>query len=210
MNRRLLIKVCGMRDLVNLKEIAALAPDYLGFIFVPATPRYVTLESRAELLQSVPATIRTVGVFRNVDLESVEDAARRYRLSAVQLHGAEDSLYISECKKRIPSCQIFKAINVSESGDELVNPPKGADLYIFDGLNPGSGESFNWEQLGRYKQDVPFFLAGGVGPENIAQINSLAQKHRMLFGVDVNSKVEIKPGFKSPELVKRVFEQGII
>ena len=207
MARRLLIKVCGMRDPDNAKEVSALRPDYLGFIFVPASPRYVTPEKRDALLQAIPATTRTVGVFRDVDIEEIEAAARRYRLSAVQLHGNEDSAYISECKRTIPSCQILKAISISESGAELITPPKGADLYIFDGFHPGSGESFNWELLSQYRGVTPFFLAGGVGPGNVDQVRLLAGKYKMLFGVDINSKVEISPGMKSIGLIRDVMRK---
>ena len=205
--RRLLVKVCGMRDPKNAREVSALGPDYLGFIAVPESPRYVALEKRDALLQAIPATTKTVGVFRDADIEEIEAVTRRYRLSAVQLHGNEDSAYISECKRLIPSCQIFKAISVGESGSELVSPPKGADLYIFDGFNPGSGESFNWNHLAKYRGDTPFFLAGGIGPLSIDSVKLLAHKYTMLFGVDVNSKVELAPGIKSPELVRDVMRK---
>jgi len=207
MARRLLVKVCGMRDPENAKEVSALGPDYLGFIVVPESPRYVAPERRDALSQAIPAATRTVGVFRDVDIEEVEAAVRRYRLSAVQLHGNEDSAYISECKRTIPSCQIFKAISVGESGSELIAPPKGADLYIFDGFKPGSGESFNWELLAQYRGITPFFLAGGIGLGNVDQVRLLACKYKMLFGVDVNSKVEIAPGIKSIDLVRDVMRK---
>lgn len=205
--RRLLVKVCGMRDLENSKEVSAAGADYLGFIFVPESPRYVAAEKRDALLQGIPSTIRTVGVFRDTDIEEIEAAARRYRLSAVQLHGSEDSLYIADCKRAIPSCQIFKAISVGESGSELISPPKGADLYIFDGFKPGSGESFNWDQLAKYRGDTPFFLAGGIGPSSIDKVKLLANKYSMLLGIDINSRVEVSPGVKSLQLVKDVMRK---
>jgi phosphoribosylanthranilate isomerase len=196
-----------MRNLENAKEVSALGVDFLGFIFVPESPRYIVPEKREALLQGIPATIKTVGVFRNVDIEEVEAAARRFRLSAVQLHGDEDSAYILECKRSIPSCQIFKAIRIGEGEGEIIAPPKGADLYIFDGLNSGSGEVFNWELLDKYRGNTPFFLAGGVGPVNVDQVRLLAAKYRMLFGVDINSKVEIAPAIKSIDLVRDVMRR---
>jgi phosphoribosylanthranilate isomerase len=89
----------------------------------------------------------------------------------------------------------------------LIAPPKGADLYIFDGFKPGSGESFNWELLAQYRGATPFFLAGGVGPGNVDQVRLLAGKYKMLFGVDINSKVEISPGMKSIGLIRDVMRK---
>lgn len=206
MRRPLLVKVCGMQEVDNVRAISRCAPDYLGFIFVPKTPRYVDIPARAALLQSVPATIRTVAVFRDAEISEVEDTVRRYRCTAVQLHGNEDTAYIAECKQRFASCKVFKAIGLAESGEVLRHLPLGANLYIFDGAHPGSGEEFDWQVLDEYRGDVPFFLAGGLGAHNIKRVVECARKHTMCFGIDINSKVELKAGVKDEAAVKAVVE----
>ena len=206
MRRPLLVKVCGMRELENVRAVSRCAPDYLGFIFVPESPRYVDVPARAALLHSVPVTIRTVAVFRDAEISEVEDAVRRYRCTAVQLHGNEDTAYVAECKQRFASCQVFKAIGLGESGDVLTRLPRGPDLYIFDSAQPGSGEEFDWRMLDDYRSDVPFFLAGGLGAHNIERVVQCARRYTMCFGIDINSKVECRAGVKDEAAVKAVIE----
>jgi phosphoribosylanthranilate isomerase len=206
MTRRILVKVCGMRERENTAAIARLAPDFLGFIFVPESPRYVEPSDRAELLTSVPVPTRTVGVFRDAALEEVVDAVKHYQLTAVQLHGSEDSAYISECKRRVPSCYVFKAITLGESSNVLRTAPLGADLFIFDGACPGSGEGFDWNMLSDYRGETPFFLAGGIGPHSIDAVRQCMQVSSQCLGIDINSKVEVRAGLKDESAVRRVLE----
>ena len=90
MMHKAVVKVCGIREPENAREIARCLPDYMGFIFVPESPRYIPPNAWQALLQSVPATTRTVGVFRNALLEELEITVRQLGLTAVQLHGEED------------------------------------------------------------------------------------------------------------------------
>lgn len=204
MARKLLVKVCGMRELENTREIALLSPDLIGFIFVPDSKRYVEPKSRSELIQSVPATIKSVAVFKDAELSEVVGSVRQHHLKAVQLHGSEDSAYIAECRRQLPSCYILKAISLGESKEAFSDLPTGVDLYIFDGLRPGSGEGFDWRMLEAYRGHQPFLLAGGLGVESLEDIRSFASKEPRLLGIDINSKVESSCGVKDRAKVERV------
>jgi phosphoribosylanthranilate isomerase len=181
-------------------------PDYMGFIFVADSPRFIEPNVRTEVLQSIPATVKTVGVFRDADVAEVEEMAKRHRLSAVQLHGAEDSDFIAECKRRIPSCYVFKALSLSASSVDLLELPQSADLFIFDGVRPGSGEEFDWSLLDHYSANVPFFIAGGIGVHSCERVRHFVGSHPLCIGIDINSKVESSAGVKDKRAVREVLE----
>jgi phosphoribosylanthranilate isomerase len=198
-----------MRDVENTRLIAeCCAPDYLGFIFVTSSKRCIDQALCAELVRVVPATVRLVGVFRDNDPSEVEDTVRRFKFSAVQLHGGEDSEYIAGLKARLPSCYIFKAISLGgahgDSAKALSNLPQGADLFIFDSSTPGSGVEFDWSVLSSYKGITPYLLAGGIGPQAAERVVTFNRDNRLCLGVDVNSRVERSVGIKDPLLVGAV------
>jgi phosphoribosylanthranilate isomerase len=195
-----------MREGENIQAIARCGVDYLGFIFVQGTPRFVTPKLREVLPGSVPAYVETVAVFRNADHDEIEDTVQHHCFSAIQLHGLEDSGYVAECKRRLPQCKIFKAASLSENLSFGKKLPTGADFFIFDSANPGSGEEFDWGQLELYRGDTPFFLAGGIGPQNIGRVREIIGQYRLCVGVDLNSKVEVQPGLKDESAVRAVIE----
>jgi phosphoribosylanthranilate isomerase len=195
-----------MRERSNALAIARCMPDYMGFIFVSGSPRFVEPALRAELLQSIPATIKTVGVFRDAEIAEVEETTRRFRLSAIQLHGAENSDFIAECKRRMPSSYVFKALSLGESGVDFTQLPQGADLFIFDGARPGSGEEFDWSLLDHYTAHIPFFIAGGIGVHSCERVLHFVNTHPLCIGIDINSKVESSAGIKDERAVQQVLE----
>lgn len=206
MYSRLLVKVCGMRDVENTRLIAErCSPDYFGFIFVSSSPRCIDQTQCAKLVRVVPATLRLVGVFRDSDPLEIEDTARRFKFSAVQLHGSEDSEYIAALKARLPSCHIFKAVSLGgDATKALSSLPQGADLFIFDSFAPGSGVEFDWGVLSEYKGTTPYLLAGGIGPQSTERVVSFVRENRLCLGVDVNSRVERGVGLKDDRLVGEV------
>jgi phosphoribosylanthranilate isomerase len=145
-------------------------------------------------------------VFRDAELDEVIDIARRFNFAAIQLHGGEDSEYITRFKDRMPSCHVFKAVLLGSGAHELDSLPQGADLYVFDGAHPGSGEGFDWGVLKDYRGETPFFLAGGVGVHSVEQVHRCAQVHRQCLGIDLNSKVETRAGVKDLAAVRQVIE----
>ncbi|MCJ8211099.1 phosphoribosylanthranilate isomerase [Mucilaginibacter sp. RS28] len=198
------IKVCGLKETENIKAVAALQPDYIGFIFYPRSPRY-NPELSAEALKSLPLNIKKVGVFVNAGTEDVKEKIAQYGLDVVQLHGSESP---EECAVLKSEAEVWKAFGVDENFDFAnLEAYKGAvDYFLFDTKTKehgGSGRIFDWNILENYRLDVPFFLSGGLSPENIKNVKEL--KHPQFFGVDLNSRFETEPGIKNTEQLKQAF-----
>lgn len=191
------VKICGMREAINLSDIANLAPDYLGFIFYPKSPRYVGEALDAELLRGLPPTVRKVGVFVDAPLPELLATATRYGLDYVQLHGHESAAYCRAAHEE--GLRLIKAFSVGEQFDFETLAEYGAvcDFFLFDtqGQHPGgNGYTFDWRVLADYHGPAPFLLSGGLGPANAGEL--LAFQHPFLAGYDFNSQLETAPGLK--------------
>lgn len=191
------IKVCGMREPENIVEVGDLSPDLMGFIFYPGSPRYAGETLKPHTLNDLPDTIRKVGVFVNADYDNIQKTVTRYSLDFVQLHGDETA----ELCKRLKALGVgvIKAFNIKEISDfDLCTKFENcADNFLFDTAtlkHGGSGLKFDWQVLSGYTLDKPFFLSGGIGPEDIASV--LEIKNHLLYGIDLNSRFELKPGLK--------------
>ncbi len=194
---RLLVKVCGMRDAAVLSDVAALLPDFLGFIFAPASPRFVGETLAPELVRALPASIWRVGVFVNETTETIRATAARFGLGAVQLHGQESPAQCEELSEA--GLLVMKAFSVGKTVDFATLLPyvPHCDFFLFDtkGAAPGgNGAVFDWDLLKTYNLPVPYFLAGGLGLEHAAELAALRLPG--LVGVDLNSSFETAPGVK--------------
>jgi phosphoribosylanthranilate isomerase len=204
---RLLVKVCGMRDAAALAEVAALGPDFLGFIFAPTSPRYVGEVLRREQLQVLPPAIWKVGVFVNETTENIIQTAERFGLGAVQLHGQETP---AQCEALSEAgLLVMKVFSVGQRLDMTALLPyvPYCDFFLFDtkGAAPGgNGTVFNWNLLQQYNLPVPYFLAGGLGLEHAAELAALRLPG--LAGVDLNSCFETAPGVKDADRVGQMLE----
>lgn len=198
------VKVCGLRD--NISDIVRLEPDYIGFIFYPKSQRY-TKELPADVLAAIPDNVQKVGVFVDQPVEEVIDKVKRFGLDCVQLHGHESVEYCL-CVKEKADVGIIKVF----SGNDL--PPRevmitygeSIDYYLFDTRNEsygGTGQKFDWTMIKDLKLEKPVFLSGGI---SIDDIDAIRESGIEIYAVDVNSKFEIKPGFKDIGLIKRLLE----
>lgn len=192
------LKICGMREPENMKGVAALRPDYMGFIFYPGSKRFVA-QLPVEALAALPTNIKKTGVFVNQHLEEVISYVNQYQLDAVQLHGAEDPAFCAMLKKSLSGVEIIKAFGVGTNFNfDLLDKYVGqVDYFLFDTQTPehgGSGELFDWSILQHYQLEVPFFLSGGIGPGSVEALKEL--EYKQLYAIDVNSKFELAPGLK--------------
>jgi len=192
-----------MRDPENISGVIAALPDYLGFIFYPKSKRFVGFQALPEVLSIVPDSVKKAGVFVDETPEKVLETVQILNLDVVQLHGNESSEYCQQIQDS--GITVFKAFSVDEQFDfEKLNAYSGVcDYFLFDTkgkLPGGTGQKFNWQLLENYKGDVPFFLSGGIGPEDIDAIRQFS--HPKLFGIDINSGFEISPGLKDVEKLK--------
>jgi phosphoribosylanthranilate isomerase len=200
------LKVCGMRDPQNIYDVAALNPDYMGFIFYERSKRFIRTINPSELSQ-LPENIAKVGVFVNHDLIDVVQKAKMYDLNFIQLHGQESADYVAALKQQFlgTNIQLMKAFGIDDQFDfRDLEPYKDVvDYFLFDTQTPdhgGSGKIFDWKLLQNYTLDKPYFLSGGIGLESLEAIKSLTDKR--LHAVDVNSRFETAPGNKDVNKLK--------
>lgn len=205
------IKVCGMRDAQNIREIDAIeGVDMIGLIFWPGSKRYV-----AEKPEYLPQNAMRAGVFVDADPEEVVAKVKEYDLGIVQMHGDENLAYVSELRKMLLAAdcklpKIVKAIPVSSRSSVL--KAMMWDGYV-DGIlfeTPtngygGSGVSFDWSLLSSYRARTPFFLTGGIGPQSLEALKEF--EHPQWVGVDLNSRFETAPGVKDVEAVSHFVKE---
>ena len=196
------IKICGMKFPQNIQAVAALKPDFMGFIFYPKSLRYAEpLDSTA--LNALPESIKKIGVFVNENLENILTFVYKYKLDGVQLHGTE---LVGMCKElRESGLIVIKAFPIAEAYNfKVTKPYEGVcDYFLFDTKTDafgGSGVKFNWKMLDEYKCQTPFLLSGGIAADDTEAI--LKIKHTKFAGIDLNSKFEVKPGEKNVELLR--------
>ncbi|MFC3196780.1 phosphoribosylanthranilate isomerase [Parapedobacter deserti] len=200
------IKICGLKYPDNIREVLALRPDYLGFIFHPGSKRYVgSLD--AAWIAGLQGPAKKTGVFVNADVSVVRAAVNQYRFEAVQLHGNESAAYCSKLTDL--GVEIIKAFGIGEAFDwsALAAYEQVADYYLFDtksAQHGGTGVRFNWDLLGKYRSGKPFFLSGGLSAENVQDALRLGDSR--LYALDLNSKFEVGPGNKNIELLKRTLQ----
>ena len=212
------LKVCGMKYQDNIEQVAALQPDYLGFIFYEKSARNFNAPS----IPVLPKSIRKVGVFVDADINFVIEKINKYNLQAIQLHGKESPEYCLKLKRHFEErndeviaskdtdekLEIVKVFSIKDEFDFSVLEPYEyvCDYFLFDTkgkLPGGNGYTFDWNVLNNYPSTKPFFLSGGIGLNEVEDIkqftNSSASKY--CYALDVNSKFEIEPGLKNIELI---------
>lgn len=205
---RTLIKICGMKYPENIRDVASLNPDFMGFIFYPKSPRFAeNLDLSA--LSALPKTIKKVGVFVNENLENILTYIHKYDLDAVQLHGSENKKLCRAIKEEAKTL-VIKVFSIMGAHNLKVtkNYEEVADLFLFDtktDLYGGSGQKFNWNILHEYHGEKDFLLSGGIGLDDVNVIRKL--EHPRMIGVDLNSRFEIQPGLKNVDLLREFIEE---
>jgi phosphoribosylanthranilate isomerase len=198
------LKVCGMRSPENITALAALKPDYMGFIFYDRSKRFVA-DMDPGVTTSLPDTIKATGVFVNESIERVIETINKYQLKAIQLHGNESAGYCERLKTELPYIEVVKAFGINDdfTFKQLDEYQKHVDFFLFDTQTPehgGSGQTFNWQVINQYKLDVPYFLSGGIGLEQVAEILKIVDPR--LYAIDVNSRFETAPAEKDINQLK--------
>ncbi|MBL4678171.1 MAG: phosphoribosylanthranilate isomerase [Mucilaginibacter sp.] len=200
----MVIKVCGLKYADNIKAIADLSPDYMGFICYEKSPRFIEGLAPEALFQQ-PSDIIKTGVFVNEDPDVISKLIYKYKFDAVQLHGNESPEFCALFKHEV---EVIKAFGIDKDFDfgRLDAYKNSVDYFLFDTKTPahgGSGLTFDWTVLDKYKLDIPFFLSGGLSVENISEIANI--KHPAFYGVDLNSRFELSPGLKDIDKLKKAF-----
>jgi phosphoribosylanthranilate isomerase len=198
------IKICGMRDFYNIRDVCQLLPDYIGFIFYNKSERFVGDQLNRQQLKNFPTSIKKVGVFVDPTIEYILEQVEKYDLNFVQLHGDETPEF---CRKlKLSGIEIIKVFRVDDDFDfnYLEKYKPYSNYFLFDTKSRkygGSGETFNWNILKNYDNKVPFFLSGGIGLDNIKEVKKLNNVLN-IYAIDVNSKFEITPALKDINKIK--------
>lgn len=184
------IKLCGLTRPEDIAAANALQPEYIGFVFAPKSRRYVSREMATVLKAQLSPGIQAVGVFVNEAPETVAELLNAGIIDIAQLHGQEDAAYIARLRGLIarPLWQAFRVTDAASLAKAQKSP---ADLVLLDSGTGGTGITFDWTLLEKF--DRPYFLAGGLGPENAA--DAVRQLHP--YAVDVSSGIETA-GKKDP------------
>lgn len=193
------IKICGMREQGNIREVAGLKPDYMGFIFYPASKRYAGRLSPSDLV-NIPGEIKKVAVFVNASREEIVSTCKAYSIRILQLHGDEPPAFCRLLREE--GFQVIKAFRVGQGLDmeKMEAFAEVCDFILFDTSGEGfggTGLKFDWDQLQDYTIELPFFLSGGLAPGDADRIKDMDIPQ--LYAVDLNSRFEIKPGLKNIE-----------
>ena len=231
----MIIKVCGMREAENIREVRKLGVDWMGLIFHPDSPRYVSqIRSRAGIIpdysrfevkqetargtvdNAEPQTpVKRVGVFVDDMPQNIVTRVVNYKLDVIQLHGSEGVVLIDNLRRTIdpdihPDILIMKSLPIASVEDiQRYRDYVGhVDYFLFDTKTPlagGSGKQFDWSVLEAYDGDIPFMLSGGIGPEDVDRIKAI--HHPMFAGIDLNSKFETEPAVKDVRLLGEFIEK---
>lgn len=205
-------KVCGITDLAQAVALDEIKVNYIGFIFYAASKRYVlnklTLNQLADLNLK---HAKKVGVFVNAPLEQVIDVISKAKLDIVQLHGNEDAQYCAIINQVVPVVKVFR---VGKSLPDFVAYEYAATYYLFDtdsALYGGTGQHFNWELIKNTDFNKPYFLSGGIGPNDLHGIEVMKKTKagNCLLAIDVNSQFETATGTKNLELIKTFINASI-
>lgn len=203
------VKVCGMKHPENIKALAELDINYMGFIFYKKSPRF------AETVVEVPENIQKVGVFVNEDIDAILEKVKSYRLKLIQLHGHETPAFCEQLNQALAESgksevQLWKVFSIQSPSDF-----EGIEAYSFyvhgylldtkGQYRGGNGQKFDWKLLEQFNFTKPVMLSGGIGPEDAEQVSELYKKG-LIAGVDINSGFEEEPGLKNITLVHKFLQ----
>lgn len=210
MESRVRVKICGVTNLADLREVAKAGADAVGFNFYPPSPRSITFEMARELLERMPPFVEAVGVFVRQRLSSLlEEVTPLGRLWTVQIHGMEPELSSAWPLCYIPAFQVKDRADVERLRAYLKEAESEESLpgaVLVDGhatgLVGGTGKTAPWELLEGLDLAVPLILAGGLTPHNVGE----AIRRVRPWAVDTASGVESEPGKKDVEKVRRFID----
>ncbi len=196
-----LVKICGITNLDDALAAVGAGADALGFNFYKPSPRYITPQQARAIIEQLPKSLLTVGVFVNEDSEAVRAIAGQAGLAAVQLHGDESPEYCRE----LADFYVIKTFAVSDTFDIQAAHVYKVEATMLDtkhnNLRGGTGRVFDWSVAQQAASSIPkLFLAGGLSPENIKNAVEIVRP----FAVDACSSLEDSPGKKNHERM-RVF-----
>ena len=199
------VKICGLRSRAEVRAAVTSGASYGGLVFFPRSPRHLPLGDARWVVKAMPEGFVRVALTVNASDEELDRIVEAIPLDMLQLHGAETPERVAQVRARY-GLPVMKAIGVAEEEDLVVLPEYGrvADQVLIDARAPkgaalpgGNGVVFDWRLLAGRRWNVPWMLAGGLNPSNVAEAILTTGASQ----VDVSSGVEIAPGYKDPRLI---------
>ena len=205
------IKVCGMTLPEQVENLHDMGATFAGFIFYPKSPRYVFRHLTSAQIKKIN-TINKVGVFVNSSVEEVLLMVDECRLHMVQLHGDESPKY---CERIADYVSVVKAFRLTDNDsiEWMIQPYMDVcDMFMFDTMGSGyggTGKKFDWNMLKGTNIGKPFFLSGGIQPEDTKDLKKFEEEpvSKALFAIDINSKFETSPGVKDMKKVEKFINE---
>ena len=207
------VKICGLGAADDVSACATAGAAYVGFVFFPKSPRHLGVPAAKALALQVPTGIAKVALVVNATDDLLDELLAEVPLDMLQLHGAETPERVAEIKARF-GLPVMKAIGVADESDLPALAEYGgvADQLLVDAKPPkdaelpgGNGLSFDWRLIAGRRWGVPWMLAGGLTPNNVAEAIRLTGATQ----VDVSSGVESKPGVKSAALISAFIDAAV-
>ncbi|MCM8767964.1 MAG: phosphoribosylanthranilate isomerase [Candidatus Omnitrophica bacterium] len=204
------IKICGFKRKKDIVDAISVGIKWIGLNFYEKSPRYIELNEAKKLIEDLSNEVRKIGVFVNPDEKKLYETVKKIKLDGIQLHGNEPFSLIDRFKKIFPEKIVIKAIRVKTKQEVLkkIKYYRMADFFLLDSYVEkkigGTGILIDESKIEKNK--LPFnkiFIAGGITPENVKDI---IKKYKP-FGIDIASGVEIAPGIKDIERIKKLIEE---
>lgn len=197
------IKLCGLKRPEDIEAVNEAGAEYIGFIFVEKSRRYVSPENAAILKEKLNPTIQAVGVFVDAEIEFIVELVKKQVIDVIQLHGTEDISYMNRLNEAV-EIPVIKAVSMTKpDAEEQIRKWEMSDVdyLLLDSGNGGTGEQFDYSLLKKLgKINKPYFLAGGLNPSNLeAAAKNL--KETLPYAFDLSSGIETN-GFKDPDKIK--------
>lgn len=199
------VKICGLREPGHVHAAVSSGAAYVGFVFFSKSPRHLTPDEAFELAVDVPPGVAKVALLVNATDAVIEEIVETVPLDMLQLHGTETAERVAEIRENY-KLPVMKAVGVADEGDlaALTEHGRVADQLLVDAKAPkgaslpgGNGLTFDWRLIADRRWPVPWMLAGGLTPANVAEAVRLTGAQQ----VDVSSGVEIAPGVKDSGLI---------
>ncbi len=212
------VKICGITNIDDAAFASSEGADFVGLIFVPESPRSLTIEKAEKVLEGVRGKTEPVGLFRNAEIDTILRTIGKLHLRFVQLHGQESAEYVNQLIALLPEgVRIIKAVaiygirSIEELADyyQSIDEEERIEAFLLDGPGGGGkGKSFSWQgsaekihqvRNGAGEKSPPrIIVAGGLNPGNVG--DAIRVLHP--YGVDVSSGVESSPGKKDNDKVR--------
>lgn len=202
------IKVCGLTQLDQLRQLDQLNIAFGGLIFYPKSLRYVLKQMSSLEVKNYKGNIEKVGVFVNSTYDEIMKCAEEWGLHMIQLHGEETPRFCERIGEHLKVIKAFRIGPDDNIDNKIGHYENACDMFLFDTAGEtygGTGKKFDWDLLHQININKPFLLSGGIGPDDAMVLKRFTQgtNGQWLLAPDINSRFEIAPGIKDIKLVKK-------